>query len=53
VAAGFLILKEAGGLVTDAGGQPVDVPLDPKQTVKFVASGNLQIHNAILSTLKP
>ncbi len=53
VAAGFLILKEAGGLITDAGGQPFDVPLDPKQTVKFVASGNLQIHNAILSTLKP
>jgi myo-inositol-1(or 4)-monophosphatase len=52
VAAGFLVLKEAGGIVTDAAGQQFDVPLDPKQTVKFVASGNPQIHNAILSTVK-
>ncbi len=52
VAAGFLIIKEAGGLITDADNQPVDVKLDPKQTLKFVASGNTNIHDAILSLVK-
>jgi myo-inositol-1(or 4)-monophosphatase len=53
VAAGFLILKEAGGLVTTLENQELNVPLDPKQTVSFVASGNLQIHEKILSLVKP
>jgi myo-inositol-1(or 4)-monophosphatase len=52
VAAGFLILKEAGGIVTDPEGHLFDVKLDPKQTVTFVASGNLAIHEAIISLLK-
>jgi myo-inositol-1(or 4)-monophosphatase len=53
VAAGFLIIKEAGGLVTDINKQPVNVKLDPKQTLEFVASGNTEIHNAILELVKP
>ena len=53
VAAGFLILKEAGGIITNPDGQFFDVGLDPKQTVKFVASGNPVIHKAILGFLKP
>ena len=53
VAAGFLIIKEAGGLVTGMDNQPVNVPLDPKQTLKFVASGNTQIHETILGLVKP
>ena len=53
VAAGFLIIKEAGGLVTSPGNQPLNVPLDPKQTVSFVASGNMDIHKKILSLVKP
>lgn len=53
VAAGFLILKEAGGLVTTPENKELNVPLDPKQTVSFVASGNLQIHKKILSLVKP
>ena len=53
VAAGFLIIKETGGIVTDIGNQPVNVKLDPKQTIKFVASGNTKIHEAILELVKP
>jgi myo-inositol-1(or 4)-monophosphatase len=49
VAAGFLIAKEAGATVTDTTNQPIDVPLDPKQTLSFIASGNNQIHRQILS----
>lgn len=52
VAAGFLILKEAGGIISAPDGQPVDVKLDPKQTLKFVASGNPTIHKSILGLIK-
>jgi myo-inositol-1(or 4)-monophosphatase len=50
-AAGFLILKEAGGLITAPKGEALDAKLDPKQKVKFVASGNPKIHKAILSLI--
>jgi myo-inositol-1(or 4)-monophosphatase len=52
VAAGFFIIKEAGGTVTSPEGKPIDVRLDPKQTLKFVASGNKEIHKKILSLIK-
>jgi myo-inositol-1(or 4)-monophosphatase len=51
VAAGFLIVKEAGGIVSAPDGKAVDLKLDPKATLKFVASGNKQIHKAILELL--
>ena len=53
VAAGFLILKEAGGIVTSPDNQAFNVELDPKQTVSFIASGNLEIHKKIISLVKP
>jgi myo-inositol-1(or 4)-monophosphatase len=53
VAAGFFIVKQAGGIVTSPEGGPVDAELDPRGTVKFVASGNRRIHERILSLLKP
>jgi myo-inositol-1(or 4)-monophosphatase len=53
VAAGFFIIKEAGGIVTSPEGKPIDVKLDPKQTLKFVASGNREIHEKILKLIKP
>jgi myo-inositol-1(or 4)-monophosphatase len=49
VAAAFLIAKEAGAVITDAANQPINVPLDPKQTLNFVASANMEIHKQILS----
>jgi myo-inositol-1(or 4)-monophosphatase len=52
VAAGILILKEAGGTVTTPEGEALDVKLDAKEKVKFVASGNAQIHKTILGLVK-
>ena len=52
VAAGFLILKEAGGTITTPEGHLLDVKLDPKQKIKFIAAGNTQIHKTILSLIK-
>ncbi len=48
VAAAFLIVKEAGGIFTTPTGSLLNVPLNPKQTVRFIASGNTQIHKNIL-----
>ena len=53
VAAGFLIVKEAGGTVTDRENKPVNVKLDPTQKLSFIASANDQIHQKILSLVKP
>ena len=53
VAAGFLIIKEAGGIITTPEGHLLDVKLDPKQKIKFIAAGNTQIHKTILSLIKP
>ncbi len=49
VAAGLLILKEAGGVVTTNTGEIFDVILNPTEKIKFVASGNKQFHELILS----
>jgi myo-inositol-1(or 4)-monophosphatase len=53
IAAGFLIINEAGGLVTTLKNEAIDVKLDPKQQLKFVASGNPTIHKTVLSLVKP
>jgi myo-inositol-1(or 4)-monophosphatase len=53
MAAASLIVKEAGGTLTTPAGGTLDVKLDPKQMVTFIASGNTQIHKAILSLVKP
>jgi myo-inositol-1(or 4)-monophosphatase len=52
VAAAFFIVKKAGGIISTPEGAPVDAKLDPKQTVRFVASGNKEIHEEILNLLK-
>ncbi len=52
VAAAFLVVKEAGGIIAAPDGHVVDVKLDPKQTVTFVASGNQNIHKIILGLLQ-
>ena len=52
VAASFLILKEAGAIVTTPDNQPINMELDPKKTLSFVASGNKQIHEKILNLVK-
>jgi len=52
VAAGFLILKEAGGIVTTPDNQVFNVELDPKKTMSFIASGNIEIHKKIINLVK-
>jgi fructose-1,6-bisphosphatase/inositol monophosphatase family enzyme len=53
VAAGFLIVKEAGGIVTTPDNKPLNVKLDPAQRLNFITSGNMQIHQKILRLVKP
>lgn len=53
VAAGFLIIKEANGIITNADNKAINVPLDPKQTLNFIVSANMEIHKQILSLVTP
>jgi myo-inositol-1(or 4)-monophosphatase len=53
VAAGFLIVKEAGGIVSTPGNLTLNVKLDPKQKLSFIASANIEIHRKIVSLVKP
>jgi myo-inositol-1(or 4)-monophosphatase len=53
VAAGFLIVKEAGGVVTTPDNKPLNVKLDPAQRLNFIASANREIHQKIVSLVKP
>ncbi len=47
IAAGKLIVEEAGGNVTDGKGRPLSTPLDVKQRVNLVAS-NGHVHDKLL-----
>lgn len=40
IAAGALIVREAGGEVTDLGGKPLDMPADPKARTNVIAYGD-------------
>jgi len=51
VAAGFFIVRQAGGMVTTPEGRPIDADLNPKRTLKFVAAGNKEIHEKILNLI--
>jgi len=53
VAAGFLITKEAGGIVTTPDNQELNVKLDPTQKLSFIASANKEIHQKIVNLVKP
>jgi myo-inositol-1(or 4)-monophosphatase len=52
-AAAWLIIKEAGAQITTPRGKPLNIKLDPKQKLKFIASANIEIHRKILSLVKP
>ncbi len=52
-AAAWLIIKEAGAKITTPEGKPLNVKLDPRQSVKFVAAANREIHTTILNLIKP
>jgi myo-inositol-1(or 4)-monophosphatase len=50
-AAAWLIIKEAGALITTPDGKPLNAKLDPKERLTFVASANPEIHKKILSLI--
>lgn len=47
IAAGKLIVEEAGGMITDGEGQPLSTPLDVKLRMNVIAS-NRYVHNKLL-----
>jgi len=51
MAAAWLILREAGALISSPEGEELRVKLDPKQKVEFVASANTKLHRTILGLI--
>lgn len=51
MAAAWLILREAGAIITTPNGEELRVRLDPRQNAEFVASSNLKIHKTILGLI--
>jgi myo-inositol-1(or 4)-monophosphatase len=52
IAAATLILQEAGARITTPENTPLESPLSPTDTVRFVAAGNADLHQTILRTLE-
>ena len=52
IAAASLIINEAGARITTPEAKPLNVKLDPKQKVAFIATANQKIHKTILSLIE-
>jgi len=52
MAAACLIIQEAGAKIKTPEGKPLNINLDPKQTVTFIAAANQKIHKTILNLIK-
>ena len=52
IAAGYLLIKEAGGLVLDAKLEPLDADLSYKTRLSFIAVANKKILNEIFTEIK-
>jgi myo-inositol-1(or 4)-monophosphatase len=52
IAAAYLILKEAGGIIVDERGVNVDVELLPTSRLSFVAAANITLCKNILMNLE-
>jgi len=52
MAASYLILKEAGALITTPKGEALNAKLNPKQKVSFIAAGNEILHKEILRLIR-
>jgi len=51
-AAGYLLIKEAGGIITDLDGKEIDnVPIGVKRSSPLLASGNEELHRKALEVL--
>ncbi len=53
IAAGYLIVKEAGGLLLDANLNPLDADLSYDTRVSFIAAANQKILDEIMSQINP
>jgi len=53
MAAAYLILREAGGIMVTPEGEEMKVPLAPTQRVSFIAAANSSIYKAIKELLRP
>jgi len=53
MAAAWLIIEEAGARIATPEGEPLNIKLDPKQNVAFVAAANKEIYRTILDLIKP
>ncbi len=53
LAAAYLILLEAGGIINTPDGSRLDARLDPTQRVSFIAAANKQMYEAIINLLSP
>jgi myo-inositol-1(or 4)-monophosphatase len=51
MAASYLILREAGGIMVSQEGKELNVPLTPTQRLSFVAAANTKIYEAIQKAL--
>jgi len=52
IAAGYLLIKEAGGLVLDANQEPLDSDLSYQTRLSFIAATNKEILNDVMSEIK-
>jgi myo-inositol-1(or 4)-monophosphatase len=52
MAAAWLIVREAGAIITTPEGKQLDARLDPKQKVECIAAANKDIHKSILNLIK-
>jgi len=52
IAAGLLVALEAGGLVVDKNGKPLDSPLSYNKKISFIAAANKKILNDVKKKLK-
>jgi len=52
IAAATLIIQEAHAVITTPKNTPLTNPLSPTETVAFIATGNTELHQTILKTLK-
>jgi myo-inositol-1(or 4)-monophosphatase len=51
IAASYLILREAGGIMVSPEGKELDIPLAPTQQLSLIAAANKKMYEAIKKTL--
>ena len=52
MAAAYLIVKEAGGVVTAPDGKELEAKITPQERVSLVAAGNRKLHEEILRLIR-